>query len=106
MESNPAQTYLKEFIAEDPKGYIVRSKLYGTYADWCEHHGFRALNVAHFGREIGKVFPKAIRKLVFDPQMNKRANSYIGINYIESLSDEALKDRPLDDEGEDEADLF
>ena len=101
MESNPARTYLKEFIAEDLKGHVIRSKLYGTYADWCEHHGFRALNVAHFGRELGKVFPKAERKLVFDAELGKRANSYQGINYIDLLSDEALKDRPAEEENED-----
>jgi putative DNA primase/helicase len=61
LECNPAQAFLKEYCFVDPGAHIDATTLYGTYAHFCEEHGYKALNEANFGKEVRRSFPEVKR---------------------------------------------
>ena len=88
-ESNPARTFLEEACIYDPDEGEVVSRLYDQYSMYCRNHGYRPLNANHFGKEVGKVYPKVKRVrhsngALLDPE-GKQSRFYVyeGIKYIE-----------------------
>ena len=78
-ESNPARAFLRECVVAEPEGSIESAELYKSYRNWCEDHGYKPLNAAHFGHEVRREFPGVVRKKVPSLDPSKRVWAYLGI---------------------------
>ena len=88
-ESNPARTFLEEACVYDAEEAENVTWLYDQYSLYCKCHGYRPLNANHFGKEVGKVYPKVKRVrcskggLLDEEGKKSRFYVYEGINYVE-----------------------
>jgi putative DNA primase/helicase len=65
LESNPANDFLVENVADKAEGRIQCQWLYEMYAGWCRQAGHTyPLARNHFGKEVKKTFPSVDRKLL------------------------------------------
>ncbi len=54
--SNPARTFLLEFVENSIGEFLYTSDAYEAYVKYCKDSGYRELGVAKFGGEIARVF--------------------------------------------------
>ena len=60
LESNPVKVFLSENYSEGT-GEAKVHEVYNNYKDFCEDGGYRPLNMANFGREVRRLFPKVLK---------------------------------------------
>lgn len=62
IESNPAREFLTDNCEANEYFTVMTQDLYASYKKWCGEHGYHPLGEKMFGREVARIFPKAIRK--------------------------------------------
>ena len=58
LECDPAQAFLHEHCAADPKATTLATTLYFEYECFCKVHGYKPFNDANFGKEVRRSFPR------------------------------------------------
>lgn len=80
LDCFPARRFLSETYEEDEHGEVSTHEVYQLYRKWCEENGHKKFQASQtFGREIKKVFPKAIPKRWVLRHDGKRGHGYTGI---------------------------
>jgi putative DNA primase/helicase len=60
-ESNPAGLFLGDAVEFNGHAVVHSDVLYGAYKAYCKANGYTALNAKHFGKEVKRRFPLAVR---------------------------------------------
>jgi putative DNA primase/helicase len=62
-DANPARRFLTEnYRYAGGEAFMVCEDIYGRYVNWCKSAGHHHLADIGFGREVARLFPKAVRK--------------------------------------------
>jgi P4 family phage/plasmid primase-like protien len=87
-ETNPARSFLQQFVREVPDHSIGCTVLYSHYANWCKLMGYHKINENNFGREVNRIFKKVETKQCREG--GERYRRYEGIVYEEEIFDEKI----------------